>query len=509
MTITGPVAPERDASHQGVSPQGSDRQETSQLGALIRRHRLRIGLTQRELADLSTISVRAIRDLEQGKARRPRTDTVRLIADALRLGPRARAALEGAAQQGRGGWGAVKSGFDAEPAAPPTALHPLVGREAETEVLVRELGSAAERLVNLVGLSGAGKTRLALEVAERLHGAGVPVLWYAFPGAVRDYLDPTGPELAALLGDCAEALFGPAGGAGAGGAAGRAVPYGGVGGPDGGAGGPDRGAGGERAGAAGSGGVCGLAELVGDRPVLLVLDGAPEHGPRFDRLTRLLRECPGLRLLVTAEQPWEVPGERTFVLGPLEVPAPDAAGEAVAAAAAVRVFLGHVRRVRPEFDAAGEDLLLAAEVCRRLDGHPMALGAAASWLAVCDLRTLRDCLEGDPAPFLDHLAGGDGGRRFRDALHRRLLRLPAGHRSLLAALRAVPEGDFGLPDIVRLTGAGLADCGRMVRDLLVCGALRSTHETGRSVFRVPHLVRAFHPDAAPGTLPAAAAGVPA
>ena len=72
-----------------------------QFGVLMRRHRLRIGLTQRELADLSTISVRAIRDLEQGRATRPRSDTVRLIADGLRLGPRARADLESAAHQGR------------------------------------------------------------------------------------------------------------------------------------------------------------------------------------------------------------------------------------------------------------------------------------------------------------------------------------------------------------------------------------------------------------------------
>ncbi|MFE3692241.1 multiprotein-bridging factor 1 family protein, partial [Streptomyces sp. NPDC059129] len=76
----------------------------SQVGALIRAHRLRIGLTQRELADLSTISVRAIRDLEHGRATRPRTDTVRLMADALRLGPRARTALEeGGRARPRGG----------------------------------------------------------------------------------------------------------------------------------------------------------------------------------------------------------------------------------------------------------------------------------------------------------------------------------------------------------------------------------------------------------------------
>lgn len=83
----------------GLSPEGTST-ATAAIGALIRGHRLRIGLTQRELADLSTISVRAIRDLEKGKALRPRADTVRLIADGLRLGPRARAALEDAARRG-------------------------------------------------------------------------------------------------------------------------------------------------------------------------------------------------------------------------------------------------------------------------------------------------------------------------------------------------------------------------------------------------------------------------
>ncbi|GAA4445072.1 hypothetical protein GCM10023148_51990 [Actinokineospora soli] len=68
----------------------------TEFGRLLRRHRERVGLTQRELADLSTISVRAIRDLEQGRARKPRPDTVRLIADGLRLGGQAHADLDAA-----------------------------------------------------------------------------------------------------------------------------------------------------------------------------------------------------------------------------------------------------------------------------------------------------------------------------------------------------------------------------------------------------------------------------
>jgi transcriptional regulator with XRE-family HTH domain len=64
--------------------------ESRQFGTLLRRHRTRARLTQQELADFSTLSVRAIRDLELGNVRRPRQDTVRLLAEVLRLDGHAR-----------------------------------------------------------------------------------------------------------------------------------------------------------------------------------------------------------------------------------------------------------------------------------------------------------------------------------------------------------------------------------------------------------------------------------
>ncbi|MFI5982183.1 helix-turn-helix domain-containing protein [Streptomyces sp. NPDC051555] len=429
-------------------------QESARLGALIRAHRLRIGLTQRELADLSTISVRAIRDLEQGKARRPRTDTVRLMAEALRLGPRARAALEAAAQAGRGG------GRDAlgEPPAPPTALHPLMGRDGEVAVLARELSCGAERLVNVVGLTGVGKTRLALEVAGRLHREGMPVLWFAFPGRPTDYLPSADGELTVRVAAAVAALYDADAGA-----------------------------------STHLGADEGLAGLLGDRPALLVLDGAPPGPPGAERLTRLLRDCPGLRLLVTSEQPWEAPGERIFLLSPLVVPARDAAEPLVASSPAVRVFLDHVRRVRPEFVAGPAELERTAFLCRRLDGHPGALAAAASWLVVCDLAALCHTLDADPVPLLDHLGGAAGG----DVLHRllsdRLARLAPGPRELLAALCARAGEDFELVDITALTGRNLSECGRMLRELLISGAVRAAHEGGSSRFRVLGIVRSACP----------------
>ncbi|MEU3406190.1 helix-turn-helix domain-containing protein [Streptomyces sp. NPDC006670] len=437
------------------APAAGPAQDSTPLGSLIRAHRLRIGLTQRELADLSTISVRAIRDLEQGKARRPRTDTVRLMADALRLGPRARAALEAAAQQGRGsdgGW--------AEPPAPPTALHAMAGRAGEEAVLAGELAAATERLVNVVGLAGSGKTRLALAVAERLHGTGLPVLWHAFPGSPAEYLSCHDGELTDRLHGLAADLFGC--------------------GP-----GPDGSAAGDAAA---------LAELLGEGPALLVLDGAPAAAPRMDRLTGLLRACPGLRLLVTSDAPWGVPGERIFLLSPLEVPEE---GADPGANPAVRVFLDHVRRARPEFTAGPAELERAAGVCRVLDGHPGALAAAASWLVVYDLTALCRALDEDPAALLDHLGGAGGGSGLRGTLLERLGRLPEGPRALLDALCAAPGG--GLPgpdrgrelaDLTALTGLALPECGRLLRELLLSGAVRAEHRDGTSRFRVLGPVRA-------------------
>lgn len=66
---------------------------------LLSSHRLRSGVTQRRLAVLSTVSVRAIRDLELGRVHRPRKDTVRLIADGLGLHGRDRVTFETAARE--------------------------------------------------------------------------------------------------------------------------------------------------------------------------------------------------------------------------------------------------------------------------------------------------------------------------------------------------------------------------------------------------------------------------
>ncbi|MFI1377524.1 hypothetical protein ACH4UY_36705 [Streptomyces longwoodensis] len=252
-------------------------------------------------------------------------------------------------------------------------------------------------------------------------------------------------------------------------------------------------------------------ELVGGHPTVLVIDGAPDR-PHADRLTRLLRECPHLRLLITSDHPSDVPGERVFLLAPLSTP--DDAGENASAAAeeltgmtAVQLFLSQVRRVQPEFVLDGRTAGAVADICRRLDGLPLALRAAADWLVVYDVETLRECLASDPGALLDHLTDAREGARLRACLERGLRGLGPGRHDLLDAVCA-GDGEFGLEDVMALTGRTLPECGRLVRDLLLRGVVRPSHRPGRSRFQVLQLVRAVWRDGVARPAATAAAGVP-
>ncbi|SDU01080.1 helix-turn-helix domain-containing protein [Amycolatopsis keratiniphila] len=99
---TGPALPRylMRVTEGGPAPEakGPADEGPARFGRLLRSHRHSLGTTQRLLAARSTVSVRAIRDLENGRVGRPRRDTVRLIAAGLGLSGQARADFERAAE---------------------------------------------------------------------------------------------------------------------------------------------------------------------------------------------------------------------------------------------------------------------------------------------------------------------------------------------------------------------------------------------------------------------------
>nr|BFE81511.1 hypothetical protein GCM10020093_041120 [Planobispora longispora] len=230
----------------------------------------------------------------------------------------------------------------ARPASGGRAAGPLdkfVGREDELTELKALLGRA--RLLTLVGPGGAGKSRLALELAERVRGA--------YPGGTRLV------ELAELaeLADGSPPVRRAAADPGV-----TRFPA-------------------DRAEAAAQA----VADSLGAGKVLLILDNC-EHlidaSARF--AVTLLRCRPGLAVLATSRQALEAPGEHLFPVPRLSLPAPGGTrtrGELLRSDA-VRLFAERARAVFPSFELTAGNGDEIAEICARLDGNALAIELAAS-----------------------------------------------------------------------------------------------------------------------------------
>ena len=128
--------------------------------------------------------------------------------------------------------------------------------------------------------------------------------------------------------------------------------------------------------------------------VLLVLDGCE---PVIEEAARVaagvLAGCPDVRVLTTSREVLHLEGEVRVVVAPLAVPAAGADAREVAASESVRLFLERARASRPGLQLTEDRLALAAEICRRLDGLPLAIELAAARVSVLGLREILSALE--------------------------------------------------------------------------------------------------------------------
>ena len=214
---------------------------------------------------------------------------------------------------------------------------PLIGRDADLAAIGGLLARA--RVVTLTGAPGVGKSRLAEAVASRQAGR--------YPGAV----------LKADLAPCpGEEAVGPALLAGFG--LDPTPPL-------------DP--------------MAAVAAAVGDRRVLVLLD-ACEHvlDAVAGIVTALLVRCPGLSVLATSREPLDVPGEVCWRVSPLGAgtATKDAGSASAEVPPAVRLFLDHLRRAGTPFPSTPRNRWTAGEICRSLDGLPLAIEAAAAQSAV-------------------------------------------------------------------------------------------------------------------------------
>lgn len=296
--------------------------QAATLAEALRARRRAAALSQERLAERSGVSVRTISNLESGRVRAPRMASVAALADALGLEDIERADFVGLVV-GDGTNGQPAGG--AQPSAP-SPLTPLVGRDADVEGVITELSAGTPRLMTLTGLAGVGKTRLATEVARQLHQRGRSVWWVPLASIadVRHVLD----AVAAAVG--APAIK-----------------------------------------------VEAIGSRMGDEP-LLVLDNLEHLDGVGDVVVDLLGRLPALRVLATSRAPVGVQGEYEWPVAPLEVPDGGESDPAVLLSlGSVQLFVDRVRASIPHFELTGANSPVVAEVCRALDGLPLAVELAA------------------------------------------------------------------------------------------------------------------------------------
>ncbi len=128
-----------------------------------------------------------------------------------------------------------------------------------------------------------------------------------------------------------------------------------------------------------------LQRSLGEKRMLLVLDNCERHLIACAEIAHaVLRACPRVTVLATSREGLRISGEHSFVVPPLRVPSEDDAPTArsMAAIESVRLFSERAARAKPGFALTERHARAVAEICRRLDGIPLAIELAASRLTV-------------------------------------------------------------------------------------------------------------------------------
>jgi predicted ATPase/class 3 adenylate cyclase len=231
----------------------------------------------------------------------------------------------------------------------PSRVAALIGRAGEIAQITDRLAQGSVRLLTLTGPGGTGKTTLAIRVAGDLTATFRDGVAFVDLSSVRD----TNAALVAIA---------------------RGVGLGEI---------IDRELQDE------------LTDHLRERRMLIVLDNLEQVTDVAEAVARLLSDCPELTVLATSRVALHVRAEQVFAVPPLGLPdagrGPETA-DAIRDAEAVQLFIDRAHIVDPAFELTDDNAPAVAEICRRLDGLPLAIELAAARLRLFSPDVLRDRL---------------------------------------------------------------------------------------------------------------------
>lgn len=360
----------------------------------------------------------------------------------------------------------------------PAAVDSFVGREREVRELRALLADPSVRLVTLTGAGGMGKTRLALETARSALAGSLEEAWFvdlaplpAAAGAPTAAQEGVLRALAAALGV-------------------QAAP--------------------------GSDLLEGISVALRERRAWVMLDNC-EHVLEAAGLValELASRCPTLTLLATSREPLRVSGEHVYVVTPLALPELAAGMEAGGGAApaalnallqseSVRLLAERARAARYGATIDETNVGAATEICRRLDGIPLAIELAAARLNALSLQEVVDRLDGHL------LADGrlhprwnllSAGSRAAQPRQQTMLNTVAWSYGLLAEEErllfdrlSVFAGSFALAAAESVCGSSplaALDVDLLLAELVDCSLVQRVEQGGTTRYRLLETLRAF------------------
>jgi predicted ATPase len=330
------------------------------FGTLLRRLRIAANLSQEALAEKARMSAAAIGAYERGLRSVPHRDSVELLAEALELTGESRREFEGAASRKSRARTTHQAGLTDAAGSLPREVTAFFGRAIEIVAITELLGQ--HQLVTITGTGGVGKTRVALQVAMRQQRKdGV---WFVDLGSVPDPSRVV-PKIMSVV--------------------------------------PLPSLGGEQTPEA-------LAQFLRDRSMLLIFDNC-EHvidiaGSVVAALTRL---APAVQVLATSRHRLQIASEAVFRLLPLPYPdVSDVSAQDALKYPAVQLFAARSNAANHRFVLSDDTVAAAVDICRRVDGIPLAVELAAARLSTFGMAALRDRLRDRLGPLISNVRDAPG-----------------------------------------------------------------------------------------------------